>query len=67
MNEQPTPAISELHANHELITDAIRRAVREAVLKLARAGKPVSTWEDGKVVWIPPEEILSRFGNEPSA
>ena len=25
----------------------------------ARAGYPVAGWRDGKVVWIPPEEILS--------
>jgi hypothetical protein len=67
MTEQPLPSIRELLANHELITDAIRRAIREAVLKHARDGNPVATWENGKVVWIPPEEILSRFGNEPSA
>jgi hypothetical protein len=45
MNEQPPPSISELLADHSLITEAIRRAVREAVLQHARAGQPVATWQ----------------------
>jgi hypothetical protein len=62
MNEQPERSISELLADDALITAAINRGVREAVLEHARAGRPVATWRDGKVVWIPPDEILSSFG-----
>jgi hypothetical protein len=35
------------------------RAVREAVLVCARLGNTVPTMRDGKVVWVPPEEILA--------
>ena len=35
----------------------MRRAVREALLFHKRIGNPVAIWRDGKVVWIPPEEI----------
>lgn len=35
----------------------MRRAVREALLFHKRIGNPVAVWRDGKVVWIPPEEI----------
>ena len=66
MNEQSPSPISELMADSALITEAIRRAVREAVLEHARAGRPVATWHNGKVVWIPPEEILSRFSAGPT-
>jgi hypothetical protein len=63
MNEERRPSISELMANAELVTAAIQRAVREAVLEHARAGNPVATSRDGKVVWITPEEILTSFAD----
>jgi hypothetical protein len=66
VKEQSRSAIAELLANRALIMDAIGRAVREAVLDHARAGRPVATWRDGKVVWIPPEEILARLANDPA-
>jgi hypothetical protein len=46
---------------------AVEQAAREAVLKHAHAGKPVATWQDGKVVWIPAVEILARLsgGEQP--
>jgi len=39
------------------ILEALRVAVREALRDHARAGNPVAVWRDGRVVWIPPEEI----------
>lgn len=63
MKEQVQRSISELLADHALINEAINRAVREAVLKHARAGQPVATWQNGQVVWIQPEEILSRLSS----
>jgi hypothetical protein len=63
----PRPAFRpELLADTTVITAALQRAVREAVLQHARAGFPVSTMRDGKVVWIPPEEILARFADPPA-
>jgi hypothetical protein len=64
MNNPPRRSISELMADHALISAAIQRAVREAVLQHARAGHPVATSKDGKVIWIPPEEILAQFSGE---
>jgi hypothetical protein len=64
MNEQLQSPISKLLADHALITESICRAVREAVLKHAQAGQPVATWQNGQVVWIQPEEILSQFGQQ---
>ena len=66
MNEPSKSPISKLMADHALITEALRRAVREAVLEHARAGRPVATWREGKVVWIPPEEILARYASKPT-
>jgi hypothetical protein len=39
------------------ILDAMRQAVREALLQHKRAGNPVAVWRDEQVVWVPPEEI----------
>jgi hypothetical protein len=39
------------------IEQAMRLAVRDALIQHKRAGNPVCTWRDGKVVWIPAEEI----------
>jgi len=36
---------------------AVQRAVREALAMHKALGHPIATWRDGKVVWIPPEEI----------
>jgi hypothetical protein len=39
------------------IQEAMRQAVREALLDHKRAGNPVAVWRDGQVVWIQPEDI----------
>ena len=67
MNGKPSSSIAELIADHALINDAITRAVREAVLKHARAGQPVATWQNGQVIWIKPDEVLSRLANGSTA
>jgi len=36
---------------------AMRKAVREAVLRHKLLGNPIAVGRDGKVVWIPPEQI----------
>lgn len=48
---------SESINNTELILSAINHSIRNAVLQHKRAGNPIATWRDGKVVWIPAEEI----------
>jgi hypothetical protein len=64
VKEESRPTIAELFADDALITAAIQRGVREAVLKHAQAGQAVPTWQDGKVVWIPAEEILARLSDK---
>jgi len=39
------------------IEAVLRRAVNHALLMHKRAGNSVAAWKDGKVVWIPAEEI----------
>jgi hypothetical protein len=39
------------------IEEIFRRAVRHELLKRKKLGHTISSWKDGKVVIIPPEEI----------
>lgn len=41
----------------ETVDGAMRDAVRHALLTHKRAGNPVASWKDGRVVIIPAEEI----------
>jgi hypothetical protein len=66
MKEQPRNSITEILADDTQINEAIGRAIREAVLKHAREGRPVATWQNGKVVWIPADEILSCLADGPT-
>ncbi|MGH7577594.1 MAG: hypothetical protein ACREM1_21030 [Longimicrobiales bacterium] len=46
------------------ITRALRHAVREALRRHKLAGNPVAVWEDGRVVWIPAEDIPEPTGTD---
>jgi len=39
------------------ILRALRLAVREALRAHKLAGNPVAVWQEGRVVWIQPEDI----------
>ncbi len=39
------------------ILQAMKEAVREALLRHKKLGNPVAVWRDGRVVWLGPEEI----------
>ena len=49
--------ISEIFEDKEKITRALSKAVNEALLQHKTAGNPIASWEDGKIVWIQPEDI----------
>lgn len=40
------------------IGEVLQRAVSHALLMHKRLGNPIATWRDGKVVIVPPEEIV---------
>lgn len=42
---------------NQRMIEGIGKAVRQALLQHKEAGNPIAVWEDGKVVWIPAEEI----------
>lgn len=49
--------IARIFAEGTPIDEAVRAGVRRALLRHKKLGNPIATWRDGKVVWIPPEEI----------
>ena len=56
-SSQAQPPPSERVEDIPRILEALREAVREALLRHKQAGNPVAVWRDGRVVWIPPEDI----------
>lgn len=49
--------IGKIFKEGTLIDNALKEAVREALLHHKRNGNSVVTWKDGKVVWIPADQI----------
>jgi hypothetical protein len=42
---------------NQRMIEGVGKAVKKALLEHKRAGNPIAVWEDGRVVWIPAEEI----------
>ena len=51
----------ELLALRPEIDAAYERANRTALLRHARLGESISTWRDGKVVWLSPAEVFALY------
>ena len=51
-------SLAEILDDDEEVTARFALAVREALLDHKRAGNPIAVWRDGKVVIVPPEEIV---------
>ncbi len=56
-DQEEEDRIAEAMRNPDIITEALAKGVRKALREHKLAGNPVAAWKDGKVVWIPPEEI----------
>lgn len=54
--------LSQLRAEVLAIEAAMQEAARDALLAHQRAGQPVVIWENGRVVWIPAEQISVADG-----
>ncbi len=57
MDEGSTKTIDDLFEEGTPIDDALRQAVREALLRHKKLGQSIAVWEKSRVVWIPPESI----------
>ena len=60
MTNQAKVDIDRLFREGTEIDAALNAAVREAVLQHKQKGLPLVVWRDGKVAWIPAEEIAMR-------
>ena len=65
MAEQRKRTIEEMIDDDDLCTEAIRRGVHDELLSQARAGNSVPVGENGKVVWLSPDEIYRSLGYTP--
>ena len=57
MRVKPENRKNLLIAEEKAVDEAMRKAMRHALLTHKRAGNPIASWKDGKVVIIPAEEI----------
>ena len=54
--------IEEAFKNPEIISEALSKAVKDALRKHKQAGNPIVVWQGGKTVWIPAEDIPEESG-----
>ena len=54
----------DLYVDPEKMNEAMARAARDAYRLHKQSGQPIVVWRDGKVVWIPPEEIRLKDEDE---
>lgn len=57
MEESEKKDISRIIAEGTEIDEAVKKAVQKAVLQHKLAGNPIVVMQDGKMVWLKPEEI----------
>ena len=57
MSEKMSPDVAAILAEAEKVEAAVQAAVRDALIAHKRAGNPIVVWENGQVVWIPPDQI----------
>ena len=64
------PATNSIEArmrDNDRIRQALRKSIQDALREHKLLGYPIVVWKDGKVTWIPPEEIeLESEKNSPA-
>ena len=48
---------AEFLAEVEAVEAAVQQAVKDALRLHKQAGNPVAEWKDGRVVWVPADQI----------
>ena len=56
MNDKKMPK-DLFYKNSKQVGNALRKAVKDALLMHKKANNPIACWENNKVVIIPPERI----------
>ncbi|MGA2033354.1 MAG: antitoxin family protein [Thermoguttaceae bacterium] len=54
---EPKRDISEILSDPNVVVEALREAVQDEVKRHKQMGLPMAIWRDGKVVWVPAEEL----------
>lgn len=49
-----------IHSIHVKAEKALKKAVAETIRDHARTGDPIVIWRDGKVVWVPANQLLRQ-------
>ncbi len=49
--------LDDIFEDGRVIDEALKEAARDARRLHKALGNPMATWQDGKVVWIQPEDI----------
>jgi hypothetical protein len=58
MNTKATKDVGRIFAEEgHLIDEALRKGVRDALLRHKKARQQVVIYRDGKTVWVDPEEL----------
>lgn len=57
------PTLDELFKDGRAIDEALKEAARDARRLHKALGNPMATWQDGRVVWVQPEDI--RVDDDP--
>ena len=63
--QEPSSTPAERVSDLPRILHEMSEGVREALIRHRRLGNPVAVWRDGRVQWIPQEEIPTDFANPP--
>lgn len=58
--------IEEVLADHDRVALALAEGVKEALKRHKQAGNPIVVMQDGKMVWVKPEEIQTEVTPEPN-
>jgi len=56
-NNSRSKKIADILNDSDKMTKIIQAGVNHALIQHKRMGNPICEWRNGKVVWIPPEEI----------
>ena len=57
IGERDPETLRQNLAQADAVLIAVRESVREALIRHKRLGLQVVTWKDGRVVWVPAEQI----------
>jgi hypothetical protein len=47
----------QMLADADAVETAVRESVHDALLMHKRLGNPVASWQNGQIIWIPPDQI----------